>query len=105
MANGDSTPNGNGNGKMTMDFIYKLSQIAIFPLLGAMFYLSTLINGLDKRFAVMEATLNASSRDHVTASEFSLIRERQNTLLNRLDALEKEIREHREKSNYDPVRR
>ena len=100
---GDSDmANGNGEKMNAWDVLYRLSQIAVLPLLAALVYFMTQINALDRRFSVMEAKMSmlpvVSASD---AARTALIEERQQNVIRRLDTIEKDLREHREKSPYD----
>ena len=68
----------NGDNRATWDLIFKISQIAVLPLLGAMFYMLMQMNALDRRLAIIEVTTARPQIDSGLIAEIAIIKERQN---------------------------
>ena len=100
--------NGN-NGRISLETVLKVSQIAVLPLLAAMLWLLLQVNSLDRRLAVIEArTVNSpsmyslieklavvSDRCIKTDIEMEKIAVKQDDVRERLRALEEEFGSHR----------
>lgn len=96
---------GNNGGKITLDTILKISQIAILPALMALFYLLTMINNLEKRFVSIESQINAMPRIDILISKLAILEDRQNNNIRKIESIELELTRHRESSTYDPAGR
>ena len=96
MGNGDSS-------RATWDTIFKISQIAVLPLLGAMFYMLMQMSALDRRLAIIEVTTRTPQIDVGLIQKIAIIEERQNRNTAKIDTLETDVQRHREVSTYDPL--
>ena len=99
---GDNMGNGDGS-RATWDMIFKISQIAVLPLLAAMFYLMMQMNNMDRRLAIIEVTTRNPQVDASMIQKLAILEERQNRNVAKVDAIEEEVRRHRENSTYDPL--
>jgi len=88
--NGSRNSNGTGN-SVNWDTIYKVSQLAIYPLLGAMFYILIQMSSFDRRLAIIET--NQTRPDISIAQKLSVIEDRQNTVMRELTDTKSKISE------------
>ena len=86
------------------DTIFKISQIAIFPALGVIFYMLTQLGNLDRRVTVAELIQSGRPNFVSMAEKAAVIEERQRVNAMRIDALEKTVEIHKSKSTYDRLR-
>ena len=99
---GDNMGNGDGS-RATWDMIFKISQIAVLPLLAAMFYLMMQMNNMDRRLAIIEVTTRNPQVDAGMIQRIAVIEERQSRVISKLDSFDDELKRHREQSTYDPL--
>ena len=93
----------NGDNRAAWDIIFKVSQVAVLPLLAAMFYMLMQLSGLDRRMAVLEITSRNPQVDIAMIQKIAIIEERQNKVMARQDNFEADFQHHREVSTYDPA--
>jgi hypothetical protein len=86
------------------DTIFKISQIAIFPALGVIFYMLTQLGNLDRRVTVTELIQSSRPNFVSMAEKTAVIEERQRVNTIRIDSLEKTVEIHKSKSTYDKPR-
>lgn len=100
MANGD-------NSKATWDFVFKLAQVAVLPLLACMVFLLMQIADIKQAQAIMQERLASQTaslpRLDALIAKIAVIEDRQNGVMKRLDHAESEFTAHRERSTYDPA--
>jgi hypothetical protein len=100
MANGD-------NPKATWDFVFKLAQVAVLPLLACMVFLLMQIADIKQNQAIMQERLAfqmaSLPRLDGLIAKLAVIEDRQATVMKRVDNIEAEFTSHRERSTYDPA--
>ena len=74
----------NGNGRISWDLIFKISQGLIYPLVAAMLYLLIQMNTLDRRLAVIEVTTSKPEVDVSLLQKIAVIEDRQNSVMKQL---------------------
>jgi len=92
----------NGNSKQAWDMIFKISQVAVLPLLAAMFYMLMQMNNMDRRLAIIEVTTRNPQVDVGLIQKIAIIEERQNKNTSAIAIIEADFQYHREVSTYDP---
>jgi len=106
---------GNGTGRVSWDFILRLSQVLIIPLMAivltAMLWVLSSMSSLDKRMAVIEVAASNPKVDVSLSNKIAVIEDRQNSVIRQNDRQDDQIRavetlvmQHREKSTYDRAR-
>jgi len=93
----------NGDNKYVWDIIFKVSQLVAPLILLAMVYLLIQQSGMDKRIAVIEATIRNQPVDIAMIKQMAVFEERQNRNTVKIDSLEIDFQRHREVSTYDPA--
>ena len=104
-----------GNGKVSWDFILRLSQVLIIPMmaivLAAIMYVISTMSSFDKRLAVIETAAARPIVDVSLSNKIAVIEDRQNGVMRDNDRQDDQIRavealviQHREKSTYDRAR-
>jgi len=93
----------NGDSRAAWDMIFKVSQVAVLPLLAAMFYMLMQMSSLDRRLAIIEVTTRNPQIDIGLIQKIAIIEERQNKNVAKVDAIEQDFQHHREVSTYDPA--
>ncbi len=78
MANGD----GNDGNKVVWEWIFKVLQMAIIPLLGLVWNLNSQVGALNTRLAVMEA--KPPSVDTALIQKIAVMEDRQNSVIRQL---------------------
>ena len=112
---GEESNVANGSGRVSWDFVLRISQVLIIPLMGmclaAMLYVLSQMNSLDKRLAVIEVAASRPIVDVSLASKIAVIEDRQSSVIRHNDRQDDQIRavealvmQHREKSTYDRAR-
>jgi len=106
---------GNGTGRVSWDFILRLSQVLIIPMLAivltAILYVISTMSSFDKRLAVIETAASNPKVDVSLSNKIAVIEDRQNSVIRQNDRQDDQIRavetlvmQHREKSTYDKAR-
>ena len=106
---------GNGTGRVSWDFVLRLSQVLIIPLMGmclaALLYVISTMSSFDKRLAVIETAAARPNVDVSLSNKIAVIEDRQNSVIRHNDRQDDQIRavetlvmQHREKSTYDKAR-
>lgn len=75
--------NGN-NSQATWDMVFKISQVAVLPLLAAMFYMLVQMSALDRRLAIIEVTTARPMADVGLVQKLAVIEDRQNNVIKQL---------------------
>jgi len=112
---GSTVASGNGTGKVSWDFILRLSQVLIIPMmaivLAAIMYVISTMSSFDKRLAVIETAAARPIVDVSLSNKIAVIEDRQNGVMRDNDRQDDQIRavealviQHREKSTYDRAR-
>ena len=86
----------NGNGRIPIDTLLKISQIAVIPLIGVMLWFLILVGKLDTRISILES-LSLSSPQ--VLSQLAIIQDRQDDLRARLHEIERELKRHETKDS------
>ena len=89
----------NGNGRINLDTVLKISQILVIPLIGVMVWFLIMVGKLDTRMSVIES-LTVSGPNIM--AELAIIKDRQEDVRFRLRELETEFHKHQLFSTYDP---
>jgi len=61
------------------------------------------MSSLDRRLAIIEVTTRNPQVDASMIQKLAILEERQNRNVAKVDAIEEEVRRHRENSTYDPL--
>lgn len=102
---------GNGNGRVSLDFVLRVSQVLVIPLLAATFagiiYVLSQMNTFDRRLAVIEVTTSRPTADVELVRKIAVIEDRQNGVMKQLQQNGDDIRkigeaisEHDARENY-----
>lgn len=87
--------------RATWDFVFKLAQVAILPLLASMIYLMGQISDVKQAQSVMQERItqqmNALPRMDTMIGKMAVFEDRQIFVLRKLEIMETDIRQHREK--------
>lgn len=74
----------NGDSRAAWDIVFKVSQVAVLPLLAAMFYMLMQVSSLDRRLAIIEVTTRNPQMDVGLTQKIAIIEDRQNEVRNQL---------------------
>jgi len=101
-------PLNNNNGKITLDSLLKIAQLAVFPVLAGMIWLLLEIFSVKANQLAIAARLDnlpkIVDRVEEMGKTIAVIQDRQNSVIRRVDNLEEDMSHHRERSTYDPIR-
>jgi hypothetical protein len=94
---------GNGNGKISIDTILKISQALVIPLFLAGLYLLTAITSMEKRFVAVEAQLSAMPKLDALLAKIAVMEDRQNRNIAKVESFEADL--HRQATEYGTRRK
>lgn len=105
----------NDNGRITLDTLLKIAQLAVFPVLAGMVWLLVEIFSVKANQIGIAARLDSMPKIAEQVSELAktvaIIQDRQGRVMAkqetqeiRLDTIDTELSRHRERSTYDPMR-